>query len=340
MQISARDKIRDVIEAAVGQNLQLFAEFTGLISWRRGSFIGAHRDDNQDYLAQRQFAAVLYLNQGSGRDFSGGAFHFYHPDEIVVPRAGRLITYSTSQFHSVEAVTEGERFTLTMWFTTDAAYDEDRGIVQALRDAAGPCMGIPPTMHAFQDGVDLRICRLACVGLGMAFVKEGNRSNRSASSVVTGLQDGEWQGERVVQILVNPAILRTWLPGDVKDDGYPADLKVSSSCAASFASVIQGLQRWVMEQLGDRYAMERVCCRHLSSSETKEVNSCEWLVQLSQDCRSLSMLTPSSDVVCGRLAEMVRAEERTSKRQQEAFMRTQVAAWIRDDAVYDMECEL
>lgn len=82
----------------------------------------------RDYLAQRHFSAVLYLNT-QGKEFTGGTFCFKDgpPPLRVSPTAGTLLLYTADErnVHQVEEVPAGERLTMTMWFTLDEAYQED-----------------------------------------------------------------------------------------------------------------------------------------------------------------------------------------------------------------------
>eukprot|EP00897_Mesotaenium_endlicherianum_P005818 jgi/Mesen1/5264/ME000263S04371 len=114
------ERIRELVEEAFGCQFQLFTEFTGLISWRKGASIGWHSDSNRPYLQQRHYSAVCYLND-YGADFQGGLFRFQQGQpRTVSPAAG------------VEA---GERCTLAMWFTRDKCHDEDAPLLRDLSAA-------------------------------------------------------------------------------------------------------------------------------------------------------------------------------------------------------------
>lgn len=102
----------------------LFHEFTGLMGWEKGGSMQPHADNNRDYLTQRHYSAVLYLNT-SGIDFLGGNFHFCNSDGVsemvIVPTAGLLVIFDSGSknIHKFDEITAGNRFTLTMWFTRD-----------------------------------------------------------------------------------------------------------------------------------------------------------------------------------------------------------------------------
>ncbi|PSC76160.1 prolyl 3-hydroxylase 1 isoform X3 [Micractinium conductrix] len=73
--VAAREAVRAAAEAALGLELGLLVEFTGLLCWRPGASIGWHHDANRPYLRQRCASAVCYLN-AAGADFQGGTFLF------------------------------------------------------------------------------------------------------------------------------------------------------------------------------------------------------------------------------------------------------------------------
>ncbi|KAL0402752.1 UNVERIFIED_CONTAM: hypothetical protein Sradi_1916000 [Sesamum radiatum] len=86
--VPIRERLKEKVEDHFGCEYELFVEFTGLISWCKGASIGWHSDDNRDYLKQRDFAAVCYLNS-YGVDFDGGLFHFQDGEpSTVAPIAG------------------------------------------------------------------------------------------------------------------------------------------------------------------------------------------------------------------------------------------------------------
>ncbi|CAI0552855.1 unnamed protein product [Linum tenue] len=132
--LSIRDRLKEKVEEFFGCEYELSVEFTGLISWTRGASIGWHTDDNRPYLKQRHFTAVCYLNT-YGQDFKGGLFHFRdgHPNTLV-PAAGAVSIYTADDrnVHSVDEIIEGERLTLTMWFSRDSAHDEDAKLISLL----------------------------------------------------------------------------------------------------------------------------------------------------------------------------------------------------------------
>ncbi|XP_065857362.1 uncharacterized protein [Euphorbia lathyris] len=134
--VSIRERLKEKVEEFFGCQFELFVEFTGLISWTRGASIGWHSDDNRPYLKQRDFAAVCYLNNYE-KDFKGGLFHFQDGEPTtVVPMAGVVAIYTADNLnvHSVDEIIEGERTTLTLWFSRDSSHDEDAKLISLLSE--------------------------------------------------------------------------------------------------------------------------------------------------------------------------------------------------------------
>ncbi|KAL6187583.1 hypothetical protein ACLB2K_038981 [Fragaria x ananassa] len=132
--VPIRERLKEKVEEFFGCEYELFIEFTGLISWTRGASIGWHSDDNRDYLKQRDFAAVCYLNN-YGDDFKGGLFHFQVGDlATIVPSSGDVVIYTADSrnIHAVDEVIDGERLTMALWFSRDAAHDEDAKLISLL----------------------------------------------------------------------------------------------------------------------------------------------------------------------------------------------------------------
>ncbi|KAF3332406.1 Prolyl 3-hydroxylase 1 [Carex littledalei] len=177
--VKIREQLKEAVEEAFDCQFELFVEFTALISWCKGASIGWHSDDNKPYLKQRDFTAVCYLND-QGKDFKGGTLRFQDGEpSSIAPVAGDVSIYTADyrNVHCVDEITEGERLTLTLWFTRDSASDEDPKLLnflsQALeRERESPCHPLPASdnMYWFSyDGLgfDLRCAR--AVQLGYTF---------------------------------------------------------------------------------------------------------------------------------------------------------------------------
>ncbi|CAK9176621.1 unnamed protein product [Ilex paraguariensis] len=77
---------------------------------------------------------VCYLNSYEV-DFSGGLFHFQDGEPTtIVPMAGDVVMYTadSKNIHSVDEITDGERITLTLWFSRDGSHDEDAKLISFL----------------------------------------------------------------------------------------------------------------------------------------------------------------------------------------------------------------
>ncbi|XP_024193062.1 uncharacterized protein LOC112196826 isoform X2 [Rosa chinensis] len=172
--VPIRERLKEKVEEFFGCEYELFVEFTGLISWSRGSTIGWHSDDNRPYLKQRDFAAVCYLNN-YGDDFKGGLFHFQDGDlTTIVPSSG---------------ITDGERLTMALWFSRDAAHDEDAKLISLLSQTPlrdnGPELWLPlpasSNMYWFspeqasshdQLGFDICCARLHVLGYDVVYSED------------------------------------------------------------------------------------------------------------------------------------------------------------------------
>ncbi|XP_021641298.2 uncharacterized protein LOC110636073 isoform X3 [Hevea brasiliensis] len=102
--VPIRERLKEKVEEFFGCEYELFVEFTGLISWSKGASIGWHSDDNRPYLKQRDFTDVA------------------------------IYTADSSNVHSVDEITEGERLTLTLWFSRDSTHDEDAKLISLLSE--------------------------------------------------------------------------------------------------------------------------------------------------------------------------------------------------------------
>ncbi|KAK1380675.1 Procollagen-proline 3-dioxygenase [Heracleum sosnowskyi] len=200
--VSIRERLKEKVEEFFGCEFELFIEFTGLISWTKGASIGWHSDDNRPYLKQRHFAAVCYLNS-YGNDFEGGLFHFQHGEPAsVVPMTGDVLIYTADNrnIHSVDEIIDGERLTLTLWFTRDASHDEDAKLISFLSStllyrpdtnfdhllpspASNNMYWFPPDQASnYQSGFDLRCARIYIVGYDIYCSQDKSYSSEDDSS--------------------------------------------------------------------------------------------------------------------------------------------------------------
>uniref|UniRef100_A0A0E0KB22 Fe2OG dioxygenase domain-containing protein n=1 Tax=Oryza punctata TaxID=4537 RepID=A0A0E0KB22_ORYPU len=190
--VPVRERLRDAVEAAFSCHFDLFIEFTGLISWCKRASIGWHSDDNKPYLRQRAFTAVCYLND-HGEDYKGGILQFQDGEpSFITPVAGDAVIYTAdnSNTHCVDEVTEGERLTLTLWFTRDSAYDEDPKLLSFLSQTSlnyepvhqSSYIPLPASdiMYWFaydHSGFDIRCARVHILGFSFhTSIDEDNKS--------------------------------------------------------------------------------------------------------------------------------------------------------------------
>ncbi|CAI9096877.1 OLC1v1033118C1 [Oldenlandia corymbosa var. corymbosa] len=183
--VPIRERLKEKVEEYFNCQYELVVEFTGLISWTKGASIGWHSDDNRPYLKQRDFAVVCYLNSYE-EDFRGGLFRFQDGEpSTIVPMAGDVLMYTADEknIHAVDEITEGERITLTMWFSRDASHDEDAKLISFLSQnsldklernfdsylpvpASNNMYWFPPSEGlTFLSGFDIRCARLHTLGL-------------------------------------------------------------------------------------------------------------------------------------------------------------------------------
>lgn len=102
---------------------ETFVETTVLINWFPGAFIDRHVDNGKDYLSDREYSAVVWLND----DFEGGSF-FAEPEQVLhefAPRAGDAVFFRADIHHGVQKVTKGVRQSMLLWFTTNTEACED-----------------------------------------------------------------------------------------------------------------------------------------------------------------------------------------------------------------------
>eukprot|EP00058_Branchiostoma_floridae_P026525 XP_002612016.1 hypothetical protein BRAFLDRAFT_86987 [Branchiostoma floridae] len=79
-------------------------------------------------LHARHYSSVIFLNDG----FKGGKFFFSNrnltAEATVQPKCGRVVAFSSGPEnpHGVQAVVEGRRCVIAVWFTLDKTHDELR----------------------------------------------------------------------------------------------------------------------------------------------------------------------------------------------------------------------
>ncbi|KAH9625060.1 hypothetical protein KSS87_010550 [Heliosperma pusillum] len=117
-----------------------------------------------------------------GENFSGGIFHFQDGEPAnYVPMAGDLVMYSADDrnMHCVDEITDGERLTLTIWFSRNSSYDEDVKLISLVdrsvsSNEPAPCIPLPGSSNMYWfsseqgsdqlQGFDIRYARLVSLG--------------------------------------------------------------------------------------------------------------------------------------------------------------------------------
>ncbi|XAR64003.1 Procollagen-proline 3-dioxygenase [Bertholletia excelsa] len=192
--VPLREKLKEKVEEFFECEFELFVEFTGLISWSRGASIGWHSDNDRPYLKQRDYSAVCYLNS-YGKDFNGGLFHFKDGEPAtIVPMAGDVVMYTADSrnVHSVDEIMEGERLTLTLWFSRDRSHDEDAKLISLLsqgqvchsvherysflpRPASSQMYWFPPDQAStHESGFDICFARIHALGCDLCPLQDKN----------------------------------------------------------------------------------------------------------------------------------------------------------------------
>ncbi|KAF9625328.1 hypothetical protein IFM89_021698 [Coptis chinensis] len=226
--VSIRERLKDKMEEFFGCEFELFVEFTGLISWTKGSSIGWHSDDNRSYLKQRHFAAVCYLNSHA-KDFEGGLFHFQDGEpETIVPMIGDVLMYTADSrnIHSVDEITDGERITLTLWFTRESSYDEDAKLISLFSQRLSSGLDEDPVSYlpfpassnmywfsseqapSCHSGFDIRWARIHILGYNFCFFDDeiSNLTSDSSYDLSELLMKPLWlarEGETFTKEFVN-----------------------------------------------------------------------------------------------------------------------------------------
>lgn len=105
---------------------KLYIDYTDAVHWPSGMEMKPHSDNcwldgSPNYTNWRTHTAVLYLND----DYEGGRTFFPEINYESTPKKGRVIIFPSGieYLHGVTKV-EGDRYTLSTWFTPDRNYIE------------------------------------------------------------------------------------------------------------------------------------------------------------------------------------------------------------------------
>jgi predicted 2-oxoglutarate/Fe(II)-dependent dioxygenase YbiX len=84
---------------------------TQIVRYSPGGHYVAHRDANEQELANRYFTVLCYLNDG----FEGGKTSFQSLHFAATPVAGKTLVFPSRYWHCAEPVTKGEKFVFVTW---------------------------------------------------------------------------------------------------------------------------------------------------------------------------------------------------------------------------------
>jgi hypothetical protein len=106
---------------------KLYPDFTDICSWLPGTKMELHPDScflngTPNGFSYRVFSSILYLND----DYEGGHTFFAKNNISVKPKRGMLLIFPSNYEyrHGVEEILNGDRFTLSMWFTDNINFIE------------------------------------------------------------------------------------------------------------------------------------------------------------------------------------------------------------------------
>jgi len=125
---SIQDQVCQKLSKFYGLKIELYPEATHIVKWPTGSQLGNHADNayengTPNYVNWRTHSAVAYLNS----DFEGGDFCFKkNPNQPIHPKTGLLVGFTAGMdhVHHVKKITQGVRYAMPMWFSTDRGYPE------------------------------------------------------------------------------------------------------------------------------------------------------------------------------------------------------------------------
>lgn len=79
-----------------------------IVRWPQGSEMALHKDHDTDV-----FASMIYLND----NFTGGITHIDNCVEVIPKKGNVTIFKSHELMHKVSQIMDGERYTLSAWWT-------------------------------------------------------------------------------------------------------------------------------------------------------------------------------------------------------------------------------
>jgi hypothetical protein len=95
----------------------IWPETVSIVRWDDGHEMALHQDGQQPHTSHRSHAALIYLT-----DNESGEIYFPDRNQTFKPRQGLLIGFDNTVVHGVRLITDGPRYTLSMWFTDQRAH--------------------------------------------------------------------------------------------------------------------------------------------------------------------------------------------------------------------------
>lgn len=128
MLLDARQQMKILLSIHLPKEKPLYSENLQLARWLPGYQLEPHADqenpnDDPHPYPWRDFAAVIYLND----NYKGGIIHFPLQQIELKATAGTLITFpgTLDYLHGVKEVTEGTRYTIACFFTSDKTHEDN-----------------------------------------------------------------------------------------------------------------------------------------------------------------------------------------------------------------------
>ena len=232
--------------------------------------------------------------------------------------------------------------------------------------AGGPPAPLPSSMWVLPDGTDLRLCRLAMAGLGLAC--HGRLLLSAAAAEELAEAEAGGAGRLQLQVAVQPAVLQAWLAWQAADaaadDEGTRSLEVAATAtpaaqeagraaapapppaAEAAAVLVPGLefgsvqdavlavQHWVWRQGGRASTRVRVCSTHLCHGLAPGGACCSWL----RTCqlRSSWKLQDLPAELAGSVAQLQAAapESQAYLARQRAVLDALLPSWLQLGALF------
>lgn len=103
-------KIENKIADAVSKHVTI--DWCEIVKWPKESYMQIHKDTASD---QTVLTSITYLNS----TYSGGQTYIENSSIQAAPKAGRTLCFDGNlHAHSVTKITNGERYTLPIWYKT------------------------------------------------------------------------------------------------------------------------------------------------------------------------------------------------------------------------------